>query len=258
MYPLVVLLTDFGHRDPYVGQIKGALFSHAPQMRCVDLCHEVQPYQISQAAFLLRSSHEHFPAQTIFLCVVDPGVGSSRALLAARWNGRTYLAPDNGLLAFLVPLGAQFWRLSVELSAVSSTFHGRDIFAPVAVRLATGICLDSLGMRIRPECIAALDVLQTTISSHLLSTHVVHVDRFGNCLLDVPIAAMPQTIQTWTCTEQRVRLVQTYADLQGSEIGLLAGSQGVMELACNQASCARHLGLEPGSRVLLHNPENMV
>lgn len=256
LYPRIVLLTDFGHADPYLGQMKGVLLSHAPQVRAVDLCHEVLPYHISQAAFLLRSSHEYFPAQTIFLCVIDPGVGSSRALLAARWNGRTYLAPDNGLLGFLIPLGAQFWRLTVDMPGASGTFHGRDIFAPVAARLANGENVNTFGERIRPDMLCIVRETLSEITPAQVCTRVLHVDRFGNCLLDVPIAAMPKNIQVWSYNKQGVRLVQAYADLHSSEIGLLAGSQGVMELACNQSSCARLLGLVPGSHILLRSQGN--
>lgn len=257
MSALIALLTDFGHADPYVGQMKAALLRHAPCAIIVDLCHDVQPHCISHAAFILRASYAHFPERAIFACVVDPGVGSSRSLIAAQWHRQTFLAPDNGLLAHLAPLGAQFWRLQADMSNVSNTFHGRDIIAPIAARLACGATLTTLGCPLDPAHIQPLPTPQPEISASAIRTHVVHVDRFGNCLLDVPCAAMPAAPPLWNCDGQAVHHVRTYADLRDQEIGLLPGSQGVMELACNQKSCAQLLGLKPGSPVLLHHSEEL-
>lgn len=132
MLPVIVLLTDFGHVDPYVGQMKGVLLCHAPQATIVDLCHEVRAQDVRQAGFLLQGSCRHFPAGSVFVCVVDPGVGSARDILLAEFGGRLFLAPDNGLLSFLLDEPARWWRTQTDMSGASRTFHGRDVFAGLA------------------------------------------------------------------------------------------------------------------------------
>ena len=246
MIPAIVLLTDFGLADPYVGQMKGALLRLAPEARVVDLCHDVRPHGILQAGFLLQASRGHFPDDSIFLVVVDPGVGSERSILLARLGGQCFLAPDNGLLTFLHGQGASWWRVDADTSPASRTFHGRDIFVPLAARLALGADPDSLGRAIDPEQAWA------EVGDGRLDCAVLHVDRFGNCLLNLRIEAMPSPGENWTLDDGRnVARVSTYADLAPGQIGLLAGSQGVMELAVNGGSCAGLLSLAPGRSLRL-------
>lgn len=250
MRPVIALLTDFGHLDPYVGQMKGAILRHAPEAVLIDLCHEVRAHNVLQASFILESSHDSFPAGTIFVCVVDPGVGSCRDILLTRWQERCFLAPDNGLLGFLRAQPVDWWKIPPPPAAACRTFHGRDIFAPLAARLAKGENPDALATRVAPEHVAALaKVGSVSVTAEEIRCHVVHVDRFGNCLLDLPI----QPLKTaWRLErKQEVDLVGTYTDLGPDRIGLLAGSQGVMELAMNQTSCASHLGLRPGAAIVL-------
>ncbi len=250
MRPLVVLLTDFGHHDPYVGQMKGAILRHAPDAVLIDLCHEIRAHDTRQAAFMLEASHVHFPGATIFVCVIDPGVGTERGLLLAQWDGRWFLAPDNGLLNFLRCHPAVWWKLPAPPAETSRTFHGRDILAPLAARLARGEHPDTLGVRFQPEQAATPTAdRMARIETDTIQCRVVHVDRFGNCLLNLPIQPIHAT---WRLTQgQNVDHTETYADIAPGRIGLLAGSQGVMELAMNQTSCASHLGLAPGDTITL-------
>ena len=252
MHPLIVLLTDFGYVDPYVGQMKGALLRTAPHFPIVDLCHEVQPHNIDQASFLLRSSREHFPTGSIFVCVVDPGVGSGRALILARQDGRYFLAPDNGLLSFLLDEDTSWWRIETGPETVDPTFHGRDILAPAAVRLARGEGPDVLGPALDPLKIMRRRPTQPLIDADTIECTVLHVDRFGNCLLNLPVSQFELSDRIWDLGQgQHATEVRTYADLAPGQIGLLAGSQGVMELALDQASCALRLNLAPGQRIRL-------
>lgn len=244
----IVLLTDFGLGDPYVGQMKGAMLRLAPTATIVDLTHDVLPHNVTQAAFLLRASRPHFPANSIFVAVVDPGVGTERALVLAQSSGHIFLAPDNGLLGFL-PDNATLWRRIPQPAQASPTFHGRDILAPLAARLATGLAPESVGAELDPATVIRLPRPDLYLEHAPLRCQVVHVDRFGNCLLDLPASAA--TGRVWRLGLHLVREVQTYADLAPEEIGMLAGSQTVMELAMNQQSCAKALGLGPGSTVQL-------
>lgn len=248
--PVIALLTDFGHQDPYVGQMKGAILRHAPGTTLVDLCHEVRPQDVGHGAFILEASHAHFPSQTIFVCVVDPGVGTDRAILLAFWNNQWFLAPDNGLLDFLRADHALWWRLTPPPGVSSQTFHGRDIFAPMAARLSRGVTPDSLGTRTTlPGRVHAVQKPAATRTAESISCRVLHVDRFGNCLLNLPIHPLAKH---WRLVSGHVvDVVGTYADIPPGQAGLIAGSQGVMELAMNQASCAQRLGLVPGDTVAL-------
>jgi hypothetical protein len=252
MHPLIVLLTDFGHADPYVGQMKGALLRTAPQLRIVDLCHEVQPHNIDQASFLLRASREYFPVGSIFICVVDPGVGSGRSLILARQGNTYFLAPDNGLLSFLLDEDTDWWRIETGPETLGPTFHGRDILAPAAARLATGEKPDVLGPALDPDHILRRPPSQALLDADTIECTVLHVDRFGNCLLNLPVSQFELSDRVWHLGQgQTATEVRTYADLAPGQIGLLAGSQGVMELALNQGSCAIRLDLAPGRRIRL-------
>lgn len=247
MLPVIVLLTDFGHLDPYVGQMKGALLCAAPQARIVDLCHEVRAHDTAQAGFLLQASQRHFPAGSVFVCVVDPGVGSGRAILLARHAGRYFLAPDNGALSFLRDEPATWWRVRTDTSAASRTFHGRDIFAGIAARIARGEDPHSIGTPVDPGETISLPSAWAEAGNGELRCRVMHVDRFGNCLLNLR-AGHPLGPGIWVLEDGRpVHPAATYADLMPGQIGLIEGSQGVMELAVNGGSCARLLGLAPGS-----------
>ncbi len=247
MIPPIVLLTDFGLADPYVGQMKGALLRLAPAAPVVDLCHEVRPHCILQAGFLLEASRAHFPDGSVFLSVVDPGVGSARSILVARLDGQLFLAPDNGLLSFLHGQKASWWRADADTSNASRTFHGRDVFAPLAARLALGAGPGSLGRSIDPAEAVRLEQAWAEAGDGRLDCAVLHVDRFGNCLLNLRFEAMPARGRSWVLDDGRgVALVSTYADLAPGQVGLLAGSQGVMELTVNGGSCADILGLLPG------------
>ena len=250
MPSVIVLLTDFGHQDPYVGQMKGSILRHAPEAVLVDLCHEIRPHDTRQAAFMLEASHAHFPDQAIFVCVVDPGVGTNRDLLLARWREHWFLAPDNGLLDFLHAHPAAWWKLPPPPSGSSQTFHGRDIFAPAAARLALGESPDVLGRRAHPADPGSQKSSRAArLDSETIACRVGHVDHFGNCLLDLPIQPL---LRHWRLPHgQEVDLAATYAEIAPGRIGLIAGSQGVMELAMNQQSCARCIGLSPGDIITL-------
>jgi S-adenosylmethionine hydrolase len=245
----IVLLTDFGYLDPYVGQMKGVILRHAPGVPLVDLCHEVEPGNVDQAAFMLQAGYAFFPENSIFVCVVDPGVGTARKILLARLREQFFLAPDNGLLNFLGNEGVSWWVVRADRPAVN-TFHGRDIFAPLAARLSLGEAPHNLGTPMIPGPPAPLPSSGRS-DPDILACVVRHVDRFGNCLLDVHISALPRTGRTWRMGRRIVLEVDTYAELPPGRIGLIPGSQGVMELAMNQKSCAQVLGLRPGSKVLL-------
>ncbi len=252
MRPVIVLLTDFGSLDPYVGQMKGVLLREAPDAVIVDLCHEVHAHNVVQAGFLLQASRAHFPPQSIFLAVVDPGVGTSRSILIAQRANQLFMAPDNGLLSFLIHEPVSWWKVDPKFEAESTTFHGRDIFAPLAARLAQGAAVQSLASRVAAGAVVRRDMAWAKNAGRILDCTVLHVDRFGNCLLNLRAEDFPRLRRSWTLGDGRtVTESSTYADLAPGCIGLLPGSQGVMELALNQGDCARLLDLQPGQPIRL-------
>ncbi|MGE4468719.1 MAG: S-adenosyl-l-methionine hydroxide adenosyltransferase family protein [Desulfovibrio sp.] len=261
----IALLTDFGLDDPYVGQVKGVLARLAPQSRVLDLSHGVAPFQVGQAAFFLAASARHFPANTIFAAVVDPGVGTDRRVVLARLDDQFFLAPDNGLLGLLLCPRAlagrrpQLFSVTPSTPPACATFHGRDFFAPLAARLACGEPPESLGPALAPsELVRSPATTPRPLTSEdqgrRLDAHVLHVDRFGNVVLNLQPGELFHTLigsGQHRGVPASPRAVQTYADLADREVGMLEGSQGLLELAVNQGSAARLMGCQVGHTVTL-------
>lgn len=257
--PVIALLTDFGLEDPYVGQMKGILSGLAPEALVVDLSHQVQPFNVMQGAFSLAASWRFFPKGSIFLGVVDPGVGTERHLLILRHCDCFFLGPDNGLLTLVAgsDVTALAWKLTIpeESEVASNTFHGRDILAPAAAYLAQGVKPMNLGRPLNLDELIKPAWAAPVTTGQEVKAHVLHVDRFGNCLLNLPLdrwflKAENQPELLWPLL-QPLPLARTYAHIPEGGVGMLAGSQGYWELAVNQGSAARILGLVPGQEVML-------
>lgn len=254
----VALLTDFGLADPYVGQMKGVLARLAPQARLVDLTHGVAPFNLAQGGFFLAASAPHFPEDAVFLAVVDPGVGTARRIVAVERRRQTFLAPDNGLLGLILdgPEPVRAFDLTpdpIVLNRVSPTFQARDVFAPLAASLALGRPAGDLGTATDPAGLARGEWSRPELGETAAKAHVLHVDRFGNCALNLREGCRipAEGLRLLLPGPRPIRRVRTYADLAAGEVGLLAGSQGFLELAVNMGSAARSLGLGPGAAVSL-------
>jgi hypothetical protein len=249
MSPIIALLTDFGLQDPYVGQMKAAVLRELPECRILDLTHGVQPHNVLQAGFFLAASWRYLPRGTVCLAVVDPGVGSGRRILLLRKEEKYVLAPDNGLVSLLLePDGPREIRdLAGEwLRGASATFHGRDVFVPAGLRLLQGEAPESLGQPLGEEDILRLPAAAPRWESGRLEACLLHIDRFGNCVLNLASSIWAALLGGSRITLLRpqhrpVHPVRAYADIPPGELGLLAGSQGYLELAVNQASCAEML-----------------
>ncbi|MBU1003231.1 MAG: SAM-dependent chlorinase/fluorinase [Proteobacteria bacterium] len=269
MAATIVLLTDFGLSDPYVAQMKGAILSRHPDATLVDLSHDIPPFELPRAALFLEASRRHFPRGTIFVAVIDPGVGTARRIVALEKDGQTFLAPDNGLLGLVLaaPGEARSWDLSAHArgDAVSATFHGRDVFAPLAAALGAGEPAADLGPEIEPAGLTRPPWAEPVPTKNPVGVEVsiLHVDHFGNCLTNLPLEpwarrlpSAAQLIMTPSLGASRAVLrVQTYAQLERAQLGLIPGSQGYLELALNQASAASETGLAPGDTLILSTKE---
>ncbi|SMP46984.1 hypothetical protein SAMN06295888_104110 [Desulfonatronum zhilinae] len=265
--PTVALLTDFGLDDPYVGQMKGVLAGLAPEASVVDVSHQVRPFDVMQGAFYLAASWRFFSEGSVLVGVVDPGVGTERRLVIGKREGRFFLGPDNGLLALVFgpepkglageEPGERAWELTMPSAsgARSNTFHGRDILAPAAARLALGVDPRRLGRPLDTETLQRPAWALPEQRGREITAHVLHVDRFGNCLLNLPERLWPEAgmerVELLAPLLQPLVPVQTYAQIPAGGVGVLVGSQGYWELAVNQGSAAAVLGLAPGKRVVL-------
>ena len=255
--PLIALVTDFGLRDHYVGTMKGVVLGICPEATLVDITHDVVPQDVLGGALELAASYSYFPAGTIFLVVVDPGVGSSRRGVAAEVGDYRFVAPDNGVLSAVFDQLAP--RRAVELTdrrfarpTISRTFEGRDRFAPAAAWLANGIELTGLG---RPaSSLVRVDLPRPRANEHGIDGEVLRVDRFGNLITNieaVTLARMPGTVTVRVASQLISRIVGTYADVPAGELCALVGSSDRLEIAVNGGSAAAALGLGRGGVVQL-------
>ena len=243
---IVTLLTDFGTADGYVAEMKGVLLSHAPHVQVVDAAHDLAPHDVELARLALARYWRRYPAGSVHLAIVDPGVGSARRAIAVASDGRFLVGPDNGVLspALLLP-GAEVVELAVP-AAAAPTFHGRDVFAPAAARLACGDALQGLG-RVCDD-----PVVRRTPEAHrtedgAVQGEVIAVDRFGNLITNV-IARRGGRVELGGVT---VELRRTYADVGPGGLVALTGSSGLVEVAVRDGSAAVRLGVGRGSTVLL-------
>ena|SRR5581483_12362886 len=255
--PVLALVTDFGTRDHYAGTMKGVALGICPEATIVDITHDVPPHDVIGGALELAAAYRYFPAGTIFLVVVDPGVGSSRRGIAAEAGDFKFVAPDNGVLTLV--LDETPAKKIVELTerryarpTVSRTFEGRDRFAPAAAWLAKGVELSALG---RPAgSIHRLEIPHPTATADALNGQVLRIDRFGNLITNIDRKTFQRLAQD-AAFEISVgshlvpRVVSTYADVPAGEICALFGSTDHLEIAANGRSAAAEPRLERGAAV---------
>ncbi len=256
MPPVITLLTDFGNRDGFVGIVKGVILQRAPGAVLVDLSHDIPPQDIRAAALVLRSAVPYFPSGTIHLAVVDPGVGTSRRALCIVTQEAFFIGPDNGVLTFAAPPSQRLAVYSLEreewfLKPTSRTFHGRDVFAPVAGLLAAGTPASALGPRVGE--IVELPWPMPLRGGNEILGEVLYVDRFGNLITNLGVSDFTDFSSecVWiNVAGRRIRgIVPTYSHLAPGEIGALFSSWGLLEIAQREGDAARELGVGIGARV---------
>lgn len=254
---IITLTTDFGTADGYVGVMKGVILGIAPTVQLVDLSHEIVAQDVRGAEFVLSNTAPFFPMGTIHLAVVDPGVGSQRRPLLITTPRASYVGPDNGLFSFALAEAdaaafeldrPEFWLLSV-----SRTFHGRDIFAPVAAHLARGVPPRELGSPISDPVRLPLVAPQRRVDG-LVTGHVVCVDHFGNLITDVPGEWVDEGRWGAEIAGRRIdQLGTTYADAATGELLILVSSAGALEIALRDGNAAALLGVGVGEPVILRS-----
>ena len=264
---VVALLTDFGQSDGYVGVMKGVILRIAPHAQIVDITHNVAPQDIAAGAWILATSYHYFPRNTVFTCVVDPGVGSSRLPVALHAGDWYFVGPDNGLFHYVMaeqPVHAAVIldQSDYHLSEVSSTFHGRDIFSPVAASIAAGAALSRVGSPISPAALQRLDLAPLQREDGRVIAHVVHIDHFGNIVTDIPLNLLPDLLerpgtqllfpaQSMTITDRRHTFASPQEPVLDKQPFIYGDSSGRVAVAIRNDSAARILSIRRGDSVIL-------
>jgi S-adenosylmethionine hydrolase len=262
---IITLLTDFGSQDYFVGAMKGAILSINPQVLIVDITHEIPPQDIEAAAFNLLATYKDFPVGTIHVAVVDPGVGSTRKPLLIECGEQFFVGPDNGIFGWICEREGSGRAIHLTNDAffrhpVSKTFHGRDIFAPVAAALSTGVAMTEFGEKLKDY--VRLDPLPPAVASDgSVEGRVIQIDRFGNCITNL---TREHYSADKAASGAKVRINgreissfrQSFSEGGEDEDDLfcLAGSAGFLEIAARNSSAARVLNAKRGHRVIVDTP----
>ena len=253
--PVITLLTDFGLGDGFVGVMKGVIWGICPHVQIADISHEITPQDVLQGAYVLQRAYGFFPSGTVHLAVVDPGVGTGRRPLALRAGEWFFVGPDNGLFTPVFEQAEEGgWRFEVIhlteskywLSHVSRTFHGRDIFAPVAAYLASGVPLEEFGSAIHDPMRIAISRAERTTSGWI--AHILVIDRFGNLATDLLVQELtePEKALIRIGGLEIRGITQTYGDHPPGSLIALTDSEGRLEVALVNGSAAHLLGVKTG------------
>ncbi len=267
MTNLITLTTDFGLTDGFVGVMKGVILSINADAQCVDITHDIPPQNVQQGAFLLANSVPYFPAAAIHLCVVDPGVGSTRRAIAVEVGEATLVGPDNGVLSLAIqalnvltpavkPRGFQLNNPRFWLPRVSTTFHGRDIFSPCAAHLSRGVPLEEIGTPVDDWTNLAPPGPSRRKDGSLVA-HVIYIDHYGNIVSDIS----EQTLKEFGTADLSVEiagreirgLARTYSDVEPEEFAALIGSPWKLEIAQREGNAAEALGVCVGDEFVVRH-----
>jgi len=261
---VVSFLTDYGLDDPYVGEVKAKMLSVCREIRVVDITHSVEPQNVLHGAFLLYLSYRFFPEGTVHLAVVDPGVGTERRGVVIATRRYWFVGPDNGLLYPAANEDGIVGCYEIELEGYrrygGETFHGRDVFGPVAAELACG--MRPRMREVDPETLVKLELGKAEVTESRVKTKVLHVDRFGNCITNLGSEDVPPWLRTGRQfrvrvggRELRARFLRAYAEAEPGELLLTLGGTGFLEVSVNRGSAARELSLRIGSELMIENVE---
>lgn len=266
MGAVITLTTDFGISDAYVATMKGVILGINPDANIVDICHTIAPQNIAQAAFVISTAYRYFPERTVHVIVVDPGVGSRRRAVLLRTPRADFVGPDNGVFSYIIqemtgkPVTGNAIKLKPDVTAVSltkqrfwlpqvsATFHGRDVFAPVAAHVSLGKPLDSFGEKI--TSLATVPLLYPRQTPGGITGHIVHIDNFGNLITNIRRDSLPhkRSATSVTIGSKKIDgLARTYAEGEG--LLALIGSHGYLEVSLKNGNASGFLGVGAGDQV---------
>lgn len=256
---VITMTTDFGHKGPFAAVMRGVILSRNPDATIIDLAHDIPPQWPPEAGFWLSRSYQYFPRGTIHMAIVDPGVGTERKILVAEHDGHVFIAPDNGLLAQLLDSAdnPHVWQLdvgrlgSLNLPTPSATFHGRDIFAPVAAELAAGrLSLTAIGDSVYEWTPGWID--EPEIHAGKVSGTIVTIDAFGNLISNIDASLIKDFREPIAhIAGHQCPLLTTYGNAQPGDFLALVNSFGVVEVARSEGNAAERLGSERGAPLVI-------
>ncbi len=261
--PLIVLLTDFGVRDPYVPIMKAVIESINPEAKVIDMVHDVESFNIMQAAFILSVSTRYFPRGTVFVVVVDPGVGTSRrAIVMKTCDGKFFVAPDNGVLSPIISSEnlceiREITNENFMLKPISGTFHGRDVFAPVAAYITLGTPLHLFGPEIKVDDVIKINMPKPSYHGNYVQGAIVYFDKFGNAITNIEVKNV-----RWLRPSSKVKVivkrekfitkfVKSFGYVGEGETALIEDSFGLLELVVNRGSAKDRYGLKYGYEIIV-------
>jgi hypothetical protein len=252
--PILTLTSDFGLSDHYVAAMKGVILSICPPARIVDISHEVSPFEIAEGAYLIAQAYPSFPPKTVHVVVVDPGVGTARRPILLEAAGQYFVGPDNGVLSMVYSREAHKVRLISNdryfRKPVSRTFHGRDIFSPVAAHLAAGVPPSRMGKLIQDYLRPSFEKPQRT-GKRTWTGRILRIDRFGNIITNFHASEFPdldrKNFSLAIGPRQVGVMAHNYAECGPGELFVIVGSSGYLEVSVGQGSAARMIGCETGA-----------
>jgi len=263
--PVIALFSDYGLEDPYVAQLKGVILTIHPAARILDLTHTVPPFNVPEGAYLLDQSAEQFPSGTIFVAVVNPQVGAPRdPVLIQTKTGKYFVGPDNGLFTEVIDSEgfSRAWKLDkpefyLPGAPLGAAFQGRDIFAPIAARVAAGIDPEKLGTPVKT--LMMLPIKDPTFASGIISVQVLHIDHYGNVVLNLKNGSeVAAKLKDGNLVKISIGkesfsgpLVKTYGEGEKGRLILLYGGNGLLQIAMNLGSAAKQMKVEPGTVIFL-------
>ncbi len=256
MNPIVTLTTDFGTKDSYVAAMKGVILRINPNINIIDLTHDISPQNILEANLFLYNSCPYFPQGTIHLVIIDPGVGTDRDPIVVSAGNQIFVCPNNGVLTMLSrKLQIREMRIiqnkDFMLKDISSTFHGRDIFAPTAGYLASGKKLDAVGEKL--EDIVIIKIPEPIIKNKEIIGEIIHIDKFGNLISNInsDLLVKLENYKISICNIKLDKIYDTYGEKNINETLTLIGSSGFLEISINQGNAFRELGIEIGEKIII-------
>ncbi len=253
MSSLITLTTDFGTRDGYVAQMKGVILGINPKARLIDVTHDIAPFDVMEAALVLKGLSEYFPEGTVHVAVVDPGVGSNRRGIAMRLNERFYVGPDNGIFSLVLKHSSSREVREISNSELLSrephpTFHGRDVFAPVAAHLPLGIAFDGLGQVVEDPVVFHMpDPIET---ENGIEGKVIYIDRFGNLTSNIETGMLSRSVDSVRIAGRKIKGIKKFfSEVPAGSLVALINSFGFLEIAVNVGNASLDLGVKEGSIV---------
>ncbi len=252
---VIALLTDFGTKDYFVGAAKGIILSINENAQIIDITHEIPPQEIKSASFTLRACYKDFPKKTVFVAVVDPGVGSERRAILAETEDYYFIAPDNGLLSFVFNEEKNFFVFELTNEkffkySISRTFHGRDIFAPAAAHLSNGTKPNEFGKEIK-DFVRFEESQPRKVSKKETEAEIIYVDRFGNLITNLTQKDLPESFTIEINGKKISKLQNFFAEAEKNELFMILGSAGFLEIASFQDSAINLLNIKVGQKFIL-------